>query len=194
MLPVTTTPSGAQLLEARNSFGDSHPELFFRNTEFTQQGVHLPESLLPNEAIATKRKQILPDVLNLAGWGVSPKLKDIIETCEPHVHQFYPVSVKSRTYPTATFFAMIVGHAASNQIETDQCDPSALRDDRGYFRIKVPMLGKHGQIAINRRSTQNRHLWFSTDIFDNLTCSDHLHSAIKQAGVACLEFIEIREV
>lgn len=193
-LPTVSKPSGAELLIARNEFGDANPSLFFRNTEWTSQGVHLPVHLLPNEVTVTKRKQVLPDILNLAGWGISERFKDLIESFDLEVHQFHPVSVKSRKYPAVTFFAMIVGYAVDNQIELSECDPIALRPGSRYSKIEVPRIGTHKRLAINRRATQDRNLWISTDIFDTLTCSDQLYSAIKQAEITCLEFIQVREV
>jgi len=192
---VETIPSGIDLTKRRNVYGREHPELFPRRSEWTCQGVFLPDDLFPVRACIKSRHKSLPDAINLAGFGFSERLKDIVESVEPGVHQFHevPVFMPSGEPAPMRYFAAIIGHIATDQVvvEASTIGPG---NPKGFSKIKAPTPQDHNKIAIDRAKTPGWHLWDSWDIYLTLTVSDRLREKIIGSGVHCFDFTRLIEI
>ncbi len=186
------TPDRQALQSLRNDYLREHAaELPFRASLLTQ-GVHLPASLFPTDARVRSSTQNPPDFLTLAGWGVSERMKDIVEGVEPDVHQFVPVTIYLRNgKPTPKrYFAVVLGNLARDQIDDELT--TLRRNPKG--KIEPPdSSGNRGTIKVNRNETRDWHAWFSRDIYDKFTISDELHAAIRREKIPGIDFTYLSE-
>lgn len=157
-----------------------------------QQGLKVPERLFPREAHVMSSTRNPPDLLTIAGWGMSERLKGLIERLEPDVHQFVPVQtfLRDGTPTPQRYYAVVLGRVATNQIDDELT--TMQRNPEG--RIEVPMPdGILGAVVINRNETLGWHAWFSRDIFNSFTISDELNALLKAENVQGLQRVHLAE-
>ena len=183
---------GSELWERRVAYREAHPELFRTRAAVYVQGVHLPRELFPAEAHVQTKTREPPDILNMSGYGVSERIKRLIESVEPGVHQFVEVPTYLRNGEPAPqrYYGMSLGQVAYHQIDDEL---TTIRRTRGN-RIESPdPTYRRGHIAINRDETAGWHAWFSSDIFNCLTISDELHAFFKAEKVPGLDYTRLIE-
>lgn len=192
---VETTPSGQELFRAKSAYYERHPGFFKFATEFGNQGVLLPDELLPQAAHVTSAHKTLPDIINLAGLGVSERLKNSIEALEPGVHQFkeVPVRMKNASPAIERYFAAVLGHLSTDQVVLEQ-STIAPSSGTGLAKIAVPAPGDDGKVVIDRSRTHGWHIWYSKDIYWMMTISDELKRRWNSLGVNCANFVRLAEV
>lgn len=154
-----------------------------------KQGLHVPLELLPQGAYIEDAIHALPDFLTMGCFGVSARIKHLIEQLEPDVHQFVyvPTYLAGDSTPRE-YYIMVVGHAADNQIDNERT--TIRRNSEG--QIELPSVdGERGDIVINRSQTRDWHAWISADIFHCLTISDRLSQSFSDTNIPGIDQINI---
>lgn len=189
-----TQPAAVELVSRQSAYGRAHPELFPKIGQWRQQGVWLPKDLLPDTARIVSAHKALPDYFSLAGLAFSNRLKEVVESLEPGVHQFKEVSVNLRSGVTAAdrYYAVVLGHMASDQVVLEQStiEPNT---SPSLARIRPPEARDQKRICIDRSRSAGWHLWFAWDIYSRMIASNDLYSLMKREKITCFEYIELLE-
>ena len=189
-----TTPSGQELFRAQSAYHERHPGFFKFSTEFPNQGVPLPDELLPRAAQVKTAHKRLPDIFSLAGLGVSERLKNSIEALEPGVHQFkeVPVVMKDASPAIGRYFATVLGHLATDQVVLEQ-STIAPSSGIGLAKIAVPTPEDDEKVVIDRTRTDGWNIWYSKDIYWMITISNELKALWDGMGVDCNVYVRLGE-
>lgn len=164
-------PETRELWKMREAYKSAHPHLFPTGAAAYEQGVHLPRELYPTEGHIETKTRNPPNFINLSGYGVSERVKWLIERLEPDVHQFVevPIFLRDGTPAPQRYYAMALGHVARHQVDDELT--TMRRTPKG--KVEPPGGGDgRGIIFINRNETRDWHAWFSADIYNMFTISD----------------------
>lgn len=189
---TTTVPEASALQKQRNAYYDEDPAgRGPYGYGLLHQGLRLPEDLFPSEAHVRSSTKNPPDMLTIAGLGVSERFKELIERLEPGVHQFVhvPTFLRGGAPTPKRYYAMVLGQAATHQIvdelTTVQRNPDGI--------ILPPSRLMRGDLVIDRRETAGWHAWTSADIYRLFTISDELNALFMKEKVHGLERVPLIE-
>jgi hypothetical protein len=162
-------------------------------------GSHIDGSRFPSFATQLDTKKLC-DVFPMAGVTcVSARFKEIVESFEPDVHQFFPVELRRKDdtkYEEKYFIlnacqmfdAVLMRHTEGARWRKEEAGALAANPPKMYF-------AEDGAV-ISTRKVAGRHLWrpqFMTGTGGNLFVSSQIASAIKTEKIKYLRFESVAE-
>jgi hypothetical protein len=128
------------------------------------------------------KSRTLPDALKGRGMLlVSEKLKGIVETFEPGVHQFFPIELvfkKDGDHAANMYFLNIC-----NRLDSVDRNLTTWPFVKNSFE---PADGK--ELVFDLEKVSNNHLWHDKHIYFGWMTTDALHDAMIAAGITGLVF------
>lgn len=128
---------------------------------------------------------------------VSAAFKSAVESVEPGVHQFWPMTVESTRgkVTPGTFFGMIVGQqrASFSQAESD---PASFNPYSSPGGLKPPKNKKIIRgVALESAAIGDAHMWLEKELWSlGVVISDTLHAILEQQGLCLPKVYEMREI
>ncbi len=142
-----------------------------------------PVERLPTQARETSKKKVYPDIFAMPGLNaVSERFKTLVESFEPGVHQFFPLTlyrkdgelVEDRYY---IFNCPIsFGCVLTNRSEVIWVEGTELYPPR-------PDLSPARKTVFSKPAIDGRHLWGESFRMTGLFISDELHKAMKREKI-----------
>ena len=189
---TTTVPQGGALQKQRDAYWDEDragrgPYGY----ELLHQGLRVPEHLFPTQAHVRSSTKDPPDLLTIAGRGVSERFKELMERLEPGVHQFVhvPTFLRGGAPTPKRYYALVLGQVATHQIVDDLTTVQRKPDGM----ILPPSRLMRGDLVINRGKTAGWHAWNSADIYNFFTISDQLNALLIKEKVHGLDRVFLTE-
>jgi len=146
----------------------------------------LQEHELPkNFAIETTRKKSFGSLIKLVNRmiAVDDKLKEIVETVEPHVHEFWPIEIfmpSGEAYPKSYYGLRIGNHLDS--FLPGQSETSSWTTNGITFQISNFSKKNCSGIVMSSALSAGKHLWREVRLKSpDVYFSDELASAIAEA-------------
>jgi hypothetical protein len=171
--------------EQRAAFGNSH--INYRGEvarKFTEDMGPLEPHERPSEFRMMEARKSLGSLILLNGrlLAVDATLKEIIETLEPGVHQFWPLRItlpKGEEYP-GPYYGMVIRRFIDSFVP----EQSDARQSEDVFFAKGPTKKDYGNLAVSKSAIAGAHLWrerrlLTPDVF----FSDELQAEIARRGL-----------
>lgn len=139
--------------------------------------------------------------------AVDEAMKGLIESLEPGVHQFRPITFlqpNSEVFP-ATYFTMIIGQFRDSFIpdpETEgdlwkrlsTLDANKVRRFTGTYLFSALSAEPYARLSLSSAATEGAHLWREHNLRGpDFFISDALHDAIKKAKLKIPQNFKVRE-
>ncbi|HEX7954968.1 MAG TPA: DUF1629 domain-containing protein [Burkholderiales bacterium] len=128
--------------------------------------------------------------------AVDEKLKSIIDSMEPNIHEFFPIEIampKRNTYP-GNYFTFVVGQYFDAFSSEETRAGSVYEFASGILRPPSSKKGLSG-LAVRRSVFGGAHLWRDRAFGPWLTCfSDELEAEIAKAGLRLPKHYQMREI
>lgn len=154
----------------------------------TRVGFPLSPDLLPSKVVIGKKWKVLPDFFSIQGnIGVSDKFKNIIESFEPHTHQFAPLQVSRQDGQAVagTYFMFVICTLLDTAINAEMSTVIRVPADENAvaWRFETYMGRK---IVLNKAVIGNRHAWIDRR-YRQIFFSDDLVTALDAAKIKGLK-------
>ena len=112
-------------------------------------------------------------------------LKDIIETLEPGVHQFWPIRIqtyKGIDHPTP-YFGLVVG-SFLDAFSPEHSDAAVTEENGSRYYISAPTKKYVDKLVLKADAIGDAHLWRDGRLdTPELFLSDRLKAAVDEAGL-----------
>ena len=135
--------------------------------------------------------------LSLCSLAVDQRLKEIIESLEPGVHDFFPIELRmsqKKTYPLQ-YYTLVVGQYIDS-FSPKNTEKRALLQWKGHnlYNYENSKKGMTG-LAFCKHKFKSAHLWRERRFTKPLYClSDELLSKIDETGLRIPKHYKAREV
>ena len=171
-------------------------------------GRPIKPDFLPSQMTATKAIKKIPDIFNRGGGSkvVTQKFRDIVESFEPNVHQFFPVDLvtKAKKHIETIYIFIVCNridsvHPDKNEnwiFREEYCrwvrrskDRSLSVDERKFWKEHDP---GRGRLILHRAKIGQRHVWVEKHISGqvNRFYSNQLAGALMEAELHHVSFFE----
>ena len=157
----------------------------------------------PTEYRIPRRYKSLASMIELVSRliAVDEPLKNIIESLEPGVHQFWPIRItmpKDEVYPTQYYGLVIRQFFDSfSPDQSSQGSWSLYEGRNGYRRYSAMNETKTGfsQLAMNSNVFGSAHLWRERFLSrPNIIFSDALQAKIAEAGLRIPKHLKLKAI
>ena len=142
----------------------------------------------------SKHKRINDFFTTTLTWCVCEEFKNIVESLEPGIHQFFPIEVVRRSgEPTEkTYYQLVIGQRLE-ALDVERSNVKWIADERGGgFHAKGP---GEARWVLRRDIVAGKHLWRPLKHFTYLRfCSDELMAAVEKAGLKKLGAVHAEEI
>ena len=173
--------------EQRATFGNSHIDYRAEVArKFTEDMGPLEPQERPSEFRMMEERKSLASLILLNGrlLAVDSTLKEIVETLEPGVHQFWPLRItlpKGQEYAGA-YYGMVIRRFLDSfvpeQSDARQAEGSEL------FHAKGPTKKDYGNLTILNSVSAGAHLWRERRLsIPDVFLSDDLQAEITRRGL-----------
>ena len=132
--------------------------------------------------------------------AVDQKFKDIVESLEPGVHQFWPIQItmpKGRAYPEQ-YYGLVIGQFFDSFLQKqspDECWRMFGNYEAARFTAADTTKSIVGQLAMNASVFGSAHLWREKMLKrPNIFFSDTLQHRLSEAGLRLPKRLALKEV
>jgi hypothetical protein len=122
-------------------------------------------------------KRSIPDFEHVRLHFVSDKLKDIIESFEPNIHQFFPVDVfwEDGEFASRKYFFNVC-----TRIDSVDRERTTMQMVGHLWR---PVEGGDNRLVFSTKAIGNAKIWCDKHFDASLIIADQVATAIKSAGI-----------
>ena len=159
----------------------------------------LEEHQTPKHFQTVKTYTNIASLTLLGLLAVDEELKAIIETLEPGVHQFWPITItmpKGVVYPKQ-YYGLRIGQFI-DAFSPEQSDPGSWRVgglNKDKFRVQGATTEHMGGLSMNASVMGKAHLWREKKLLDpHYYFSDDLHDEITQHALRVPPFYKLKAV
>ena len=139
--------------------------------------------------------------------AVDEAMKDLIESLEPRIHQFRPLTIlqpNSEVFP-GTYFTMVIGQFRDSFIpdpETEgdlwkqlsYVDENKVRRFTGTYLFSALSAEPYARLSLSSAATEGAHLWRECNLRGpDFFISDALHDEVKKAKLKIPQNFKVRE-
>ncbi|MEO3474324.1 DUF1629 domain-containing protein [Roseomonas sp. CAU 1739] len=170
--------------------------------DFGFKGIPFDAAAVKTEFWLKTNHRTLGDVLPVLGkWGCSAEFKDLVETLEPDVHQFFPITIRrpngkpilrldGREVGPGHYFIM----NPLQQVEAllpDHC-VAPWGEQRRTIRDVMPDVD---DLCVSRTAIEGRHLWLNKPFIGSglIFMSDALSAAVQAKKLRGFRLRQVRE-
>lgn len=131
---------------------------------------------------------------------VQQPFKDLIETFEPSVHQFWPITITLRNgelYPMPCYGLAIMNHIQSVLADQSEWNPGHSWPPHRYRTTEFFDSEKHrvDRVILSREAIGNAHLWRDTHWQEpGIFISNEFRDAVKDVGLRIFPARKAKEV
>ena len=139
-------------------------------------GRPIEATYLPTKIELSGPKRQIPDLYDAYALFISAKVKDVIESFEPDVHQFFPIEIVWEDG----------GHAADRFwfVPCNRLDTVDRAKTTYEFRNVWFLDGSKKELVFNRSQIGNHHVWIDKFIvMSTPAVSEELKAALDAAGI-----------
>ena len=143
---------------------------------YSYYGRPVEATYIPTKIELTGPKRPIPDLYDAFSLSVSAKVKDVIESFEPDVHQFFPIEIVWEDG----------GHAADRFwfVPCNRLDTVDRAKTTYEFRNVWFLDGSKKELVFNRSQIGNHHVWIDKFIvMSTPAVSEELKAALDAAGI-----------
>lgn len=131
--------------------------------KFTKDRGPLKPQERPTEfrTVATHKSLASLIILNSRLLAVDASLKEVIETLEPGVHQFWPIRItmpKGKEYPVQ-YYGMVIRRFLDSFLPDQSESGSWYKAESGLYFVALPKKQLYGGLALSRDVIGTNHLW-----------------------------------
>jgi uncharacterized protein DUF1629 len=164
--------------------------------KFAEEGRGLLEPHeLPSEFRMREARKSLASLLLLTNGflAVDAMLKEIIETLEPGVHQFWPLRItlpKGQEFP-GPHYGMVIRRFIDSFVP----EQSNVRGSEDFFRANGPYKKDYGNLTVSKSVVAGAHLWRERRLrMPNVFLSDELQAEITRRGLRIFKHHQLKGI
>jgi hypothetical protein len=152
----------------------------------------------PSEFALTETRKTLGSLIKLTDrlLAVDATLKEIIETLEPGVHQFWPLRItlpKGKEYPVS-YYGLVIRRFIDGFVPEQSAFQKVSEQSDSFF-VKLPTKKGYGDLTVSKNAAAGNHLWRERRLLDpNIFFSDELQAKIARRGLRVPKHHQLRAI
>ena len=161
-----------------------------------KSGYPAKEETVPTESQFHENPKTIPSIFNYSGaWLVDDKVKSVIESLEPGVHQFFPIKLLRVNGEVAEERWVLNICQRVDGVEPEKSDLKIKRRPADELITSIMPYAAKRKVVLVERVIKGHHLWIDKRYIGSTTfLSVELREAFKAAGVTGGHFEKVEAV